>query len=298
MPPHLIKRAARRASLLAVGGCLAALAFAGVAKAETVTVGAVLTGPQIIEGHCTAGSGCGFLTIDAGPPASGAVATADGTVTSWSVLGAATLRGYSANVVRKNPNGTYTVTESSPEVTPAESVSVQTFPTNLPIHAGEFVELNVPDGGTISVLEGSSHAEYFLPELTFGEIRSGFPLQSVGEEPSVVIGYSADIEYLSLAPPVIPSPTTASGPETTSESGTTANVVTGAPAPLAAPCVIPKLTGKKLKVAKKLVRGAGCKVGLVTTKKGVRPTTGKVAKQSPSAGKSVPAHTAVSLKLA
>jgi PASTA domain len=281
--------AARRASLSAVGGCLAALAFVGVAQAETVTVGGVLNGPHLGEAAtCVEEPGCGYLTIDAGPPASAAVATADGTVTSWSVLDADTHPGYSANVVRKNPDGTYTVTASSAEVTPAEALAVQTFATSLPIHAGEYIELNVPKGGTIGLLVGPSHADVFSPGLAFGETRSGSAAAG-GEELSIVLGYSAEIGPPALVPPVIPLP---------SGSGTTANVVAGAPAPVAAPCVIPKLAGKKLKVAKKLVRGAGCEVGLVSTKKGVRSAIAKVATQSPSAGKSVPAHTAVSLRLA
>jgi hypothetical protein len=291
---QLINRAARRASLSAVGGCLAALAFVGVAQAETVSVGAVLTGPLVRDETCPEAFeppliSCGALTTDAELPASGAVALADGTVTSWSVLDADPHPGYSVDVVRKNLDGTYTGTASSAEVTPAESVAVQTFPTSLPIHAGEYIELNVPEGGTFGLLDGSSHAEYFSPGLAFGETRSGSPLAPPGEALSVVLGYSAEIGPPSLVPALIPPTTTTTG------SGTT--TVTGTPAPLAAPCVIPKLTGKKLKVAKKLVRKAGCKVGLVTTRKGVRGAIGKVAKQSPSAGKSVPAHTAVSLKL-
>jgi hypothetical protein len=294
VPPRLTY-AARRAPLLAVGVCLAALAFAGVAQAETVTVGAVLTGPQLREGGCSEESGCGALTIDAQPPASGAVATADGTVTSWSVLDADARPGYSVNVVRKNPDGTYTATASSAEVTPAESVGVQTFSTHLPIHAGEYIELNFPEGGRFGGLEGFSEAASFSSGFALGETRTAFPPQHPGpkggEEIELVAGYSADIEYLSLAPAVIP-------PATTSGSGMAANVVTGTAAPVPAPCVVPKLTGRKLKVAKKLVREAGCKVGLVSIRKGVRSAIGKVAKQSPSAGKSVPAHTAISFKLA
>jgi hypothetical protein len=287
---QLIKRATRRASLLAAGGCLAALlAFVGVPRAEAVTVGAVLTGPNVPAGACGNPEvpviSCGFLTISAELPASGAVAAFDGTVTSWSVLDADAHPGYSVNVLRKNPGGTYTVTASSAEVTPAESLGIQTFPTSLPIHAGEYVELNVPEGGDIGLLVGSSHADVFSPGLAFGETRSA---AGPGAELAIVFGYSAEIGPPSLVPAVIPS-------LTISGSGTTANVVT---APVAAPCVVPKLSGRKLKVAKKLVRRAGCKLGLVSTKKGVRSAVAKVARQSPSAGKSVPAHTAVSLKLA
>lgn len=70
-----------------------------------------------------------------------------------------------------------------------------------------------------------------------------------------------------------------------------------APAPVEAHCVLPRLNGKKLKAAKKIVRAADCKIGLVSTKKGVTSATGKVVRQSPKAGKVIAAHSAVSVKL-
>jgi hypothetical protein len=77
-----------------------------------------------------------------------------------------------------------------------------------------------------------------------------------------------------------------------------------APAPIVIPapvveahCVVPKLQGKKLKAAKKKIRAADCKVGLVSKKEGVKATTGKVVKQSPKPGKVLPAKTGVSVKL-
>lgn len=52
-------------------------------------------------------------------------------------------------------------------------------------------------------------------------------------------------------------------------------------------CVVPKVVGKKLGLAKQLITRSGCKVGKVTLKKGVDPKKAKVKSQSPKAGKVV-----------
>jgi IPT/TIG domain/PASTA domain len=67
-----------------------------------------------------------------------------------------------------------------------------------------------------------------------------------------------------------------------------------APAPT---CTVPKLTAKKLKAAKKGLTKADCKLGKLTKKKGATAKTGKVVKQSPKAGKVLPAGSKVSVRL-
>jgi serine/threonine-protein kinase len=57
------------------------------------------------------------------------------------------------------------------------------------------------------------------------------------------------------------------------------------------------LNGKKLKAAKKKIKAADCRVGLVSKKNGVKVATGKVVKQSPKPGKVLPAKTGVSVRL-
>jgi hypothetical protein len=69
-----------------------------------------------------------------------------------------------------------------------------------------------------------------------------------------------------------------------------------APAPVAS-CKVPKLGGKKLRVAKKQLGAADCKLGKVKKKKGVTAKSGKVVKQSPKAGTVETAGSKVSLKL-
>jgi DNA-binding beta-propeller fold protein YncE len=78
-----------------------------------------------------------------------------------------------------------------------------------------------------------------------------------------------------------------------SASQTSAAHVVGAPAPTVN-CVVPKLRGKKLKGAKKALRRAHCRLGKV------RPEgrkSGKVKKQRPKAGKTLPIGSKVNVKL-
>ena len=57
------------------------------------------------------------------------------------------------------------------------------------------------------------------------------------------------------------------------------------------------VVGKKLRSAKRLLRKANCRIGLVSTKDGAAAATGRVVRQVPNPGKVVPAHPPVSLRL-
>jgi hypothetical protein len=69
-------------------------------------------------------------------------------------------------VLRKNAVGTYTVTAATASVTPLGTNPIETFSANLPIQAGEYVGLNVPEGGGISLLETPSTEAFFEPSLS------------------------------------------------------------------------------------------------------------------------------------
>lgn len=73
---------------------------------------------------------------------------------------------------------------------------------------------------------------------------------------------------------------------------------TYAAAPAAAACLVPKLTGKKLKAARKKLKKATCKLGKVKKLGAATAQTGKIVKQSPKPGASVPAGTKVKITLA
>lgn len=71
-----------------------------------------------------------------------------------------------------------------------------------------------------------------------------------------------------------------------------------APAPPAPTCTVPKLRGKTLKAAKKRIRGAECRVGKLTKRRGATARNGEVVQQVPKAGTVVPAETQVKVTLA
>jgi hypothetical protein len=262
-----------------LGGCLAVLAVAGTAQAETLTLGPAMSAPTIGPSSCLVET-CGIATTKLGESTTASPVT--GTIARWRLDNATETEGFELNVVRRNSGGTFTVTASSGPVTP-QGAQIETFMTNLPITAGEFIELNFPEGGAIGLLETPSTEAFFRPGLSPGETR-----EPDEEEIPFTNGYNADVEFgQTPAPtPVVSAPV----------------VIPPTPAPAAVPiaeahCVVPKLKGKKLKAAKKMLRAADCKVGLVSKSKGVKATSGKVVKQAPKPGKVLPAKMAVSVKL-
>jgi IPT/TIG domain/PASTA domain len=101
------------------------------------------------------------------------------------------------------------------------------------------------------------------------------------------------------------SPPAAAGPvpvTVTTVAGTASSaqqfVYTTPPPPPAPTCKVPKLKGKTLKSAKKRIRAADCRVGKLTKKEGATAKDGKVVKQAPKPGVTVPANTKVKMTLA
>jgi hypothetical protein len=236
------------------------------------------TGPDFCAGPTES---CSLFLKSADAPSTGTVASADGTVIRYRLDYAFQVPGYSISVVRGNPNGTYTVTATSPEVTPLVGPQVETFDVDLPIKAGEYIALNIPAEGFVGAWEGagSFFGVGFAGRLTTGETAS-----PVIDEPATnMIGFNADIAY---GPPALVIP-----PEIRTE------VRTVEVPKKEAHCVAPKLQGKKLKVAKAQIRAAGCKVGLVSQKRGVKAATAKVVAQSPKPATTLLAGTPISLKL-
>jgi hypothetical protein len=272
-----IKGRIGRASLAALASGVAMLLFAAGAQAQTVTVGPALGGPQVPV-SCTESAGCGLAMPSAPIPSNATIAPISGTVVSWTIGGADAVPGYNLVVLRKNPSGTYTVTAASPLVTP-NGTGAQSFPSGLPIQAGEIVGLNYPITATIGVLSATSTVASFAATLSVGAEAAPASEGSNTISPA----FNATIESTpTFQPPVLQPPVT--------------QPVAPAPTP-EAHCVVPKLNGKKLKAAKKMIRAADCKVGLVSKKNGVKVASGKVIKQSPKPGKVLPVHTGVSVKL-
>jgi hypothetical protein len=62
-------------------------------------------------------------------------------------------------------------------------------------------------------------------------------------------------------------------------------------------CVVPNLKGKKLKVARERVKKSACVMGLVRKQQGATARTGRIVKQRPKAGRTVPGGTKITVTL-
>ena len=285
---HERKSLRRRAVWTILGTCAAVVALGGVAQAETITLGPPLTGPMTNVTCAPAiGGGCGEMLLSSTSLPSVQIASpVDGTVVRWRMRGASSTLPYSLDVLRHNTDGSYTVTASTGPVTPAGN-EVETLPTSLPIHVGEYIELNLPQGGQLTALEEPSTYSFFFPTLEPGETRQP------GEfEYPFTFAYNADVD--SEATPVVPAVPVLP----------TAPVAPISPAPIASPasplptkslCIVPVLEGKKLSAAKRAVRAAGCGVGLIAKSGGT--AGGRVIEQRPKPGRVLSLKTGISIKL-
>jgi hypothetical protein len=267
---------------------LATLAFATGASAATISIGANFSTPELEPQPCVPAGGCGLVSLDATAPATSMASPVEGFVTSWRLGGANAMSGFWIDAVGKEANGSFTSTAASDPVTTVGN-PIETFATRLPIHAGEYVEVNVLQHGIVGSIPFPSVQDLFSPEIAPGTTRFPFEVE-VHQEWN--LAFNADIEpaVISLSPPAVSVPPAVSPPPTVS-------VPLAAPTPLRPHCLVPKLKGKKLKVAKKLVRAADCVVGPISAKKGVRATAGKVIGQSPKVGVVLPAHAEVSIRI-
>ena len=151
-----------------------------------------------------------------------------------------------------------------------------------------------PTGGTRVAIAGSDLEG--AEEVEFG----GVPAESYSVE--------SESEIAAVAPPgtgAVPiTVTTVAGtgvsPQAFAYETQAAEVAPPAqqPPPTPPTCVVPGLKGKGLKTAKKLVRAAGCALGKLIRKGGASAKTGRVAKQSPQPGTTIPAGTGVRVTLA
>lgn len=265
-------------ALIVLAAALAML-VGPASAAAAVTLGSPLTAPIDRTGECPqefppvkVEGGCELVTLAASAPGAIEASPIDGTVVRWRVQGASSVPGYGVAVMRRNGPGSYTVTAASSEVTPL-GAGVETFTTDLPILAGEYVAFVVPVGGQISELKSPSNLAIFTSPLAVGATGPPFFESSTEVEGA----FNAEVE---------PLPTPTSTP------------TTNAPPPTVAPiCVVPDVVGTSLKPAKRKIRASGCKLGTVTKRAGASAKTGKVVKQRPKPAISSAAGTRVSITL-
>lgn len=145
-------------------------------------------------------------------------------------------------------------------------------------------------GGTSVVIAGANFAE--VKSVSFGSTpASSYAVNSEGQITAVSPAGAAGSQSVSV--------TTVAGTATSTQqfSYQAPAVTPPLPPPPAPTCTVPKLKGKSLKASKKKIRGADCKVGKLTKKKGAKASTGKVVGQSKKPGSVLPAGTVVKVTL-
>jgi IPT/TIG domain/PASTA domain len=158
----------------------------------------------------------------------------------------------------------------SATVLPAPTVA-SVVPTSGPIAGGTSVTVTGTDftdveGVTFGAVPAASYSVTSEGQLT-AVAPSGTSAGAVPVSVTTEAGSASSAQPFTYSPPA-PPPSTGPPP---------------APAQPTPACVVPKLHGKKLKAARKIVAKADCKLGKVT-KKGAAGKRAKVVKQKPKPG--------------
>ncbi len=267
---------------IVVAVILGSMAMAAFAAAETVQIGTALPGASLTKEEaekfaCPEATGCGMVALTTASGGPIAKSTVSGKVTRWRIQGTSATPGYVLDILRPNPDGTFTVVAASSPVA-STGPTLQTFATDLPIAAGDYVAVETPLGKQIPTVLGESTADLLKGPLTPGASVAPLFQEVFPFTPAV----NVDVEVPTLAPAPLKEVI-----EKTVE----------VKAPMGPQCLVPKLVGKTLPVAKRSLKAAGCKVGFVIPATGPAAAKAKVKRTVPAAGASLPVGTAVSLKL-
>lgn len=138
------------------------------ASASPITLGS----PSLVVGKysygCEKPFGCTFVSIT--PPYAGGIVVrspVDGAIVRWSIS-ARPAMGYAIRTLRRE-GSSFTGGKASDPVA-VTAFGVQEFASNVPIHAGDLIGLDVPPEGTIgsNELAGALHG-YMVPPLAEGQ---------------------------------------------------------------------------------------------------------------------------------
>lgn len=200
----------RRIPALAVAALVVAAVVAPSASGSVVTIGSPINGPV---GSAAFGADMTIVNDRLGAPAV-LTSPVTGAVVRWrfggGIGGPLQLR-----VLTPNPDGTYTATGTSGEVTPAND-QLQVFPTSVPIKAGQLIGLNGKGGNQIGVIANpASGFAKWEPQLADGQSLAPSLVSGLGIE----LAFNADI---------LPAPTVSLiSPTSGSLSGGTAVSIAG-----------------------------------------------------------------------
>jgi hypothetical protein len=318
----------RSFSILVLAG-IAALGTAAGAQAAVVTVGT--TAPGTTGGSNTAP----VMFFNAAMGAAGGVATSpvEGTVIRWRVHG---FKGaWRLRVLTPNGGASYTGAGSGAfETVPDENP--HTFAAALPIKAGQTIAVESTGEAWFGYTPSAGGVfANFVPPLpdgatgdakTFSDVNFTFSADvlpppkmaviapasgTVTGGTTVAIGGSDFTEVRGVSFGAVPASftvvneglITAVAPASAT-LGSVPVAVTTAAGTATSPqlftyegCAVPKLRGRKLKAAKRIIRSEGCLVGKVRKRKGVTAKTGEIVRQRPKPGQVLPPGAKVNVKL-
>ena len=261
-----------RALLSALGVALVGSLAAPLAQAAPVTLGSPLTGPFEFAGRCNFVLGCEATAIEMSEPGAVTASPIAGTIVRWRAEGTTAGSEYRIAVLRADASGAYTETAISP---PAISAGepIETFDADLPIAVGEYAAVSFPFDAGLSLLEspGITDEIFFEHPLTVGVETPPDGADQLGDESA----FDAEVE------PASPSPPSSS----VGGGGTGQSPVGGGPpstpAVEAPQCLVPRLGAEPLKVARKKLIQADCRLGRI---RGRRTRSALVVSQSPQTG--------------
>jgi len=247
---------------------VALLSFGANARAETVTVGSPLTPPFApVEEF-----GAVLTVANTALPEAGAHVTSpiSGTIVRWRVL-LAEGGPFKLHLLRPAGGSSFTdVGTSSPE-TPS-GTGLETFATNLPIQVGDTIGLdnNAAADKIGRKAEPGAQYSFWIPFL-----HDGATLPPSATLENLEIAFNADVQ----SPP---------SDSSTPVAATTAPVV----------CLVPKLKGRRLRPAKRVLRKRHCRIGKVIRKHRKKaPRKARVIKQRPRPRTVRPAGSKVNVTL-
>lgn len=264
-------------------------------------------------------------------PGATVVSPVSGAIVRWRILFGSPAFPYKLRVVTPGPGGSYSATGSSLSQSPV-SAAVETFPSAIPITAGQTIALDLAANAPIGV--NFTIGSYDYIQTPFADGASGTGVSSSGE-----IAFNADVQPVPAIAAVTPtkgsvggSPVTITGadfsgatalsfggvaastftvvsdtqitataPKTKKPGPVDVTVTTVAGTSPPAPtqftytaCVVPRLIGKKVKADRKKLKKAGCKLGKV---RGEKSQAAKVVKQFRKPGTILPAGAKVGVKV-
>jgi hypothetical protein len=191
-----------RILIAAIISVVAALSLCASAGAANVIVGPSLSGGGWISEPCEVAPTCTFANYELGGTGANLTSPVTGAIVSFNVLGGSTPGTYRIRTVTPGETSvSWFFKKAGATVAAVPNAGVQTYPTSLPINAGETIALTASETASISDLEGVGRSTWWEDEVP----ESGHIL---GISEVELFGFNAEIQPA----PTISSLGTTSGP--------------------------------------------------------------------------------------